>query len=201
MRLPLQAIQYFAGMKKITWFCLLFAPAIFLACNSNDASSASEATRPRAPVPNVETDTLKNRIQDAILELSIADLKTGGFSIEYLVVDSLSYKPASLKTYYRYRNEQLERSREEYRNITRKLLQSGTPVNMDKYREDSLKSDKAAATLQTLIATSDTLLSLYEVHYHINARTNTTPYNTSYTKFLFSKDLKEVRMQFGGQQK
>ncbi|MFN8305477.1 MAG: hypothetical protein U0T79_01770 [Ferruginibacter sp.] len=186
-------------MKKTTWCSLLFTTAIFLACNSNDASSASEATGlQQAPVPNVETDTLKNRIQDAIRELSIADLKTGGFSIEYLVVDSLSYKPASLKTYYRYRNEQLERSREEYRNITRKLLQSGTPVNMDKYREDSLKSDKAAATLQTLIAKSDTLLSLYEVHYHINARTNTTPYNTNYTKFLFSKDLKEVRMQFGG---
>ena len=180
----------------------MFTTAIFMACNSNDASSASEAAGPQqAPVPNVETDTLKNRIQDVIRELSIADLKTGGFTIEYLVVDSLSYKPASLKTYYRYRNEQLERSREEYRNITRKLLQSGTPVNMDKYREDSLKSDKAAATLQTLIAKSDTLLSLYEVHYHINARTNTTPYNTNYTKFLFSKDLKEVRMQFGGQQK
>ncbi len=181
-------------MRNLTCLCTF----ILLMCSCiGHHEEKPEPTVIPAGDEKSNADTVKIKLEAAIKAIAMEDLKTGGFTIEYLLVDSLTYNSASLKDYYLYRKDQLDRSRTEYRNLVQRLAKSGSRVDMDKYRDDSLRSNKADEILTNLIVKADTTRTIYRVNYHLNARTNTTPYNSSYTKYLFIKDLSEVKMHFG----
>lgn len=180
-------------MKNMAFICL--SALLFSACN-NSNQPQPETTDVPAFAEKPETDSIKIKLKEAIKAIVSADLKTGGYTIQYLLVDSLSYKAVSLQEYYQYRKASLDKAREEYRKLATRLSREGTPMNMEKYRDDSVRSDKADQTLMKLITRADTALTIYRTEYHLNARTNTTPYFTHYTKYLFIKDLTEVKMHF-----
>ena len=182
-------------MKILTYLCTCIAALIVLASCNNEAEKKADEI-PAPAVQKEETDSVKIRLKEAIKKIMINDLKVGGYTIEYLLVEDLSYKTVSMNDYYIQRKEQIQKAREEYRKLADRLAHSPAPINMDKYRDDSVKSDKATEVLARLIAKADTARTLYCVTYHLNAKTNTTPYNVSYTKYLFIKDLSEVKMQF-----
>lgn len=184
-------------MKNILRGCCLFLISLLIySCSANKEKKTGEVPAP-AETAKPETDTVKIKLKQAIEKMAVADLKAGGFTLEYLLVENLDYKTASLKEYYLYRKEQLEKSREEYRKLTQRLRQSNTPVDMNRYRDDSLKSNKAAAELSELINIADTNMTLYRVTYHLNAKTNSARYNNDFLKFLFMHDLTEVKLRFG----
>jgi len=185
-------------MKMIKVFCLLYTVSlIFLSCAGSEDRQPEDVTATLPVVSKAETDTVKLKIQHALEKIASADLEVGGFKLLFLNIDSLKYKPVSIKDFYLQRKENLERSREEYRKINERLARSGIKADQSKYLDDSLKSNKAVESLTQLINKADTLKTIYSATYHLNAKTNTTSYNTIYTKFLFVKDLTEVKMQFG----
>lgn len=185
-------------MKITKILCFLYTlPVLFLSCTGSENKQPDDVTTPTPSVSKAETDTVKLKIQHALEKVAAADLEVGGFKLLFLNIDSLEYKTVSIKDFYMQRKENLERSREEYRKINERLSQSGIKVDQSKYMDDSLKSNKAVQSLNELIRKADTLKTIYSTTYHLNAKTNTTSYNTIYTKFLFIKDLTEVKMQFG----
>lgn len=185
-------------MKIIKAFCFFYTVSlIFLSCTGSEDKQAEDIAVVPTVVAKVETDTVKLKIQHALEKIASADLEVGGFKLVFLNIDSLRYKTVSIKDFYQQRKENLERSREEYRKINERLARSGIKTDQSKYLDDSLKSNKAVESLTNLIAKADTAKTIYSATYRLNAKTNTTSYNTIYTKFLFVKDLTEVKMQFG----
>lgn len=177
--------------------CLFYSVTLLLSCTGREDKQTEETPAISPVVQKVESDSIKIKLQHALEKIATADLEVSGFKLLYLNITDLSYKTVSIKDFYLQRKENLERSREEYRKINDRLSKSGIKVDHLKYLDDSLKSNKAVEALTSLISKADTLKTIYSANYRLDAKTNTTTYNTVYTKFLFIKDLTEVKIQFG----
>jgi len=187
-------------MKRILQ--LLLPLVAFFSCNTGKEKPA-ENTVPSTlvanePKPTSKPDSLLIKTGWAIEKYARNDLQQGGYKILSLVIDSLSYSPVSIRDFYSNRKAQIETEREEYRAINIRLKGSGVALNPVKLADDSLKTMNALRELDALIAHADTAKNILMVSYKLVAQTNTTVYNTLYTKYLLEKDLSEMKMKFQG---
>ena len=183
------------GYKRI--LLLLLPVVLIISCNSaKEKQVEKDTTAPVITTPGAKPDSVAIKTSWAIDKYARQDLQVGGYKLLSLEIDSLSYKMVSLKDYYTQRIATIKKEKEEYRKVNTRLKQSGVAVNQSKLTEDSVKTANALRVLEELINKSDNEKNIICATYKLVAQTNTTAYNTVYTKYLFAKDFTEVKMKF-----
>lgn len=175
---------------------LLFPAMLFFSCNAAKEKQEVKDTANASIITPAIADSIAIKTGWAIEKYARQDLQAGGYKVLSLQVDSLSYTMVSLKDYYINRMAELKKEKEEYRTVNIKLKQSGVAVNQSKLADDSIKTANAMKVLENLAEKADAEKNIIRVAYKLVAQTNTTTYNTAYTKYLFEKDFTEVKIKF-----
>jgi hypothetical protein len=157
------------AMKKILPFLLLA-----IACNSSTES----------------------KISSAIKEIEQKDLSKNS-SVESISIDSIDYTMSSEKDYWIYRKIIFNITELELNRLDRELVESylrrNDTIKINQIKADREKRNAMGKKFDSLYLHSDTTKIFYEVKYHLSAKTDKDSYNSTETKFLYTKDLTEFK--------
>lgn len=175
---------------------LLLPVMLFFSCNPAKEKQSIKDTAAAIITTPVKPDSIAIKTGWAAEKYARQDLQAGGYKVLSLQVDSLSYNLVSLKDFYTNRMAQLKKEKEEYRAVNIKLKQTGVAVNQSKLADDSIKTSNAMKVLESMVEKADAEKNIICVSYKLVAQTNTTNYNTVYTKYFYEKDFTEVKVKF-----
>lgn len=180
--------------KQLAGFFLMLL--IIQACTQPSEKTIEQQPLPVPAVKTEKPDPFLISLKESLINAVKNDITHGGYKLLGIEVDSISYKPVSMKDFYGERRISMEKDMLTQQQVFRHLKETGTPVSESVIREDSLKAIKADKEIQMLFDKADTSKYLLLVTYKMTATTTGANYHGAFTKYLFAKDMKEVNIHF-----